>query len=68
MNWTEFDFLDFHLDFPGGSLVKKSPANAGNVGLFLGQEAPLEKEMATDSIILAWETPWPEEPDGLYVP
>ena len=25
----------------------------------------LEKEMATHSSILAWETPWPEEPGGL---
>ena len=28
----------------------------------LGQEDPLEKEMATHSSILAWETPWTEEP------
>ena len=39
---------------------------AGDAGLILGQEAPLEKEMATDAIILAWEIPWPEEPGGLY--
>ena len=31
----------------------------------LGQEDPLEKEMATDSSILAWRIPWTEEPDGL---
>ena len=31
----------------------------------LGQEDPLEKEMATQSSILAWEIPWTEEPDGL---
>jgi len=31
----------------------------------LGQEDPLEKEMATDSSVLAWEIPWTEEPDGL---
>ena len=31
----------------------------------LGQEDPLEKEMATHSSILAWETPWTEEPGGL---
>ena len=30
-----------------------------------GQEAPLEKEMATHSSILAWEIPWTEEPGGL---
>ena len=31
----------------------------------LGQEDPLEKEMATPSSILAWEIPWTEEPGGL---
>ena len=31
----------------------------------LGQEDPLEKEMATRSSILAWKTPWTEEPSGL---
>ena len=29
---------------------------------FLGQEDPLEKEMATHSNILAWRIPWTEEP------
>ena len=28
----------------------------------LGQEDPLEKEMATCSSILAWKIPWTEEP------
>ena len=31
----------------------------------LGQEDPLEKEMATHSSTLAWRIPWKEEPDGL---
>ena len=31
----------------------------------LGQEDLLEEEMATHSIILAWEIPWSEEPGGL---
>ena len=31
----------------------------------LGQEDPLEKEMATHSSPLAWEIPRMEEPDGL---
>jgi len=30
----------------------------------LGQEDPLEKEMATHSSILAWKVPWTEEPEG----
>ena len=31
----------------------------------LGQEDPLEKEMATHSSILAWEISWTEEPGWL---
>ena len=31
----------------------------------LGQEDPVEKEMATHSSILAWIVPWTEEPGGL---
>ena len=31
----------------------------------LGQEDPLEEEMATHSTILAGKTPWTEEPGGL---
>ena len=31
----------------------------------LGQEDPLEKEMATHSSLLAWRIPWTEEPGGL---
>ena len=30
----------------------------------LGQEDTLEKEIATHSSILAWRTPWTEEPGG----
>ena len=32
---------------------------------FLGGEDPLEEEMATYSSILAWKTPWTEEPGRL---
>ena len=32
----------------------------------LGQEDPLEKEMATYSRILAWRIPWTEELGGLH--
>ena len=31
----------------------------------LGQEDPLEEEMATHSSILVWKIPWTEEPGGL---
>ena len=52
--------------FPDGSVVKKTPANAGNVVQNVGQEDPLEKKMATHSSILAWEIPRTEEPGGLH--
>ena len=32
---------------------------------FLGQEDPLEKEMATHSSVLAWKIAWAEAPGGL---
>ena len=32
----------------------------------LGQEDPLEQEMATHSSILAWKIPWIEESGGLW--
>ena len=41
---------------PGGSVVKNSPANAGDIR-DTGQEDPQEEEMATHSSILAWEIP-----------
>ena len=50
--------------FPG-FVVKNPPANAKDAGSSLGREDPLEKEMATHSSILAWETPWMEQPGGL---
>ena len=46
--------------------VVKNPHAMWETGVqFLGQEDPLEKEMATHSSILAWEIPWTEEPGGL---
>ena len=46
-------------------LVKNPPAMQETLVQALGQEDPLEKEMATHSSILAWEIPWTEEPGGL---
>ena len=51
--------------FPGGSVVKNPPATQEIWVQSLGQEDPLEEEMATHSSILAWEIPWTEEPGGL---
>ena len=45
-------------------MVKNSPANAGDIRdkvQSLGQEDPLEKDMATHSSILAWRIPWTEQ-------
>ena len=53
------------LDFPGGSVVKNPPANAGDEVRSPGQEDPLKEEKAAHSSILAWEIPWTEEPGGL---
>ena len=51
--------------FPGGSVVKNSPAVQETWVQSLGQQDPLEEGMATHSSILAWEIPWTEEPGGL---
>ena len=51
--------------FLGGSVLKNTPVNAGDVVLILGWEDPLEREMATHSSILALEIPWTVEPGGV---
>ena len=50
--------------FPGGSVVKNLPANAGDKGLILGSgRSPREGNGAYFSI-LAWRNPQTEEPGG----
>ena len=51
--------------FPPSSVRKESACNAGDQVQFLGQEDPLEKEMATHSSILAWRIPGTKEPGML---
>ena len=46
-------------------MVKNPPARQRTQIRSLGQEDPLEKEMATNSSIPAWEIPWTEESGGL---
>ena len=62
-------FVSLFCSFLKGSLVvqnvKNLPAMRKTWVLSLGQEDPLEKGMATHSSILAWGTPWTEEPGGL---
>ena len=51
--------------FTGGSVEKNPPAMGEMQVHSLGQEDPLEKETETYSSILAWESPWTEEPGGI---
>ena len=53
--------------FPRGSDSRESACSADSSTWvqFLGQEDPLEKGLATGSTILAWRSPWTEEPGGL---
>ena len=53
------------MGFPGGSVVKNLPAKQEMQAQSLGQEDPLEKEVAAHSSILVWEIPWTEGPEGL---
>ena len=46
-------------------MVKRIPAMQETWVQSLGQEDPLEKEMATHFSTLAWKIPWMEEPGGL---
>ena len=53
---------------PRGSVVKNSPAMQETQETQiqpLDRENPLEKGMATHSSILAWRSPWTEEPGRL---
>ena len=46
-------------------MVKNPPTMRETWVQSLGQEDPLEEEMATHSSILAWRIPWTEEPGRL---
>ena len=52
-------------DFPSGSDGKASVYNAGNPGSIPELGRSLEKEMTTQSSILAWKIAWTEEPGRL---
>ena len=47
------------------ALSKESTCNVGDAGSVPDWEDPLEEEIATHSCILAWKTPWTEEPGRL---
>ena len=46
-------------------MIKNLPAFQETQVQSLGQEDPLEEEMATHSSILAWRIPWTEKPGRL---
>ena len=52
----------YRLSFPGGSVVKNLPANAGDMGLIPRSGRFPGKGNATHSSIFTWEIPWTEEP------
>ena len=62
--WNRYT-LQYTLGFPDGSAVKNLLVTQKTQVRSLGQEDPLEKEMATHSSVLAWRIPWTEEPGGL---
>ena len=53
--------------FPVVLVLKNLPTNTQDESWVpsLGRENPLEEGMATHSSILAWRTPWTEQPGGL---
>ena len=66
MSPQSFFFIGVELlwGFPGGSVVKNLPAGQEPQEMWvqsLGQEDPLEEEMATHSSILAWRMAWTGE-------
>ena len=54
-----------HSSFLLAQMVKNPPAMQKTRDGSLGPEDPVEKGMATHSRILAWRSPWTEEPSGL---
>ena len=67
-NWVTntFPFTLGTKGFPCSWVGKESACSVGHLGSICdGQEDPLEKEMATNSSILAWRIQWTEQPGRL---
>ena len=47
------------------TLITNAAGVLREIVLIPGQKDPLEEEMTTHSSILAWKSPWTEEPGGL---
>ena len=59
----EIRYLENGASYLTYTVGKASACNAGETWVqLLVREVPLEKEMATHSITLAWRIPWTEEP------
>ena len=56
--------LEASQGFPGGSVVKNSPANAGDKGLIPESGRSPGEGNGAHSSILAWKIPQTEEPGG----
>ena len=57
--------ITYYLPSLVAQTVKRLPTVQETRVQSLGQEDPLEKEMATHSSIVAWKIPWTEEPGRL---
>ena len=55
----------YKVDYLVAQTVKRLPAMWETRVRSLGQEDPVEKEMATHSSTIAWKIPWTEEPGRL---
>ena len=75
-SWTQLKWLSMHAHWVStryqleraslmAQMVKNPPAVQETWVRSLGQEDPLEKDVAPHSSILAWRIPWTEEPSGL---
>ena len=61
----EFAQILIHRGAPLAQTVKNLPVMQQTWVLSLGEEDPLEKDMAISSSILVWKIPWREEPSRL---
>ena len=59
------DYYNVAMGFPGGSVVKNPPANAGDEGSGPGSGRAPGEGNAIHSNILAWKIQWTEEPSRL---
>ena len=68
-DWHQRPNISRNQGFPGASLIaqllKNLPALQEAWVPLLSPEDPLEEGMVTHSSLLAWRTPWTEEPGGL---